>query len=113
MPSLEELNGRLTKVENTPGGGGGGGGSTVVTGSVTVTVPHRSTEHSQTVSAVGVLPTMQVTLQLAKQPDSAENDATMLDIQACSAAAGAGSITVDLAFGERTSGPIIFNFIAS
>ncbi len=111
MPSLDELNGRIKTLEDAPSGGGGGGGSSV-TGTLSVTTAG-SIEHQQSVAAVGVTSAMKVSLQLAVHADTDENDATMLDIRSTSAAAGSGTITVQLSFGEPTSGPIFFNYIAS
>lgn len=88
----------------------GGGGSTRPAGLATITVPHNSASHSQTVTVEGALATDTVTIQLAPHADNAENDPTMLSLVSATAVAGVGNITITAEFSEPSSGPIIFNY---
>ena len=93
-------------------GGGGGGGTTVLSGTVSATVPAGSWEWEETLTAASVTTLMKVYLTLAPTLSSDENTAEMLNIQAMSATPNAGSITVNLSFGEPTSGAIKLNWSA-
>lgn len=90
-----------------------GGGAAVVAGSLVVTVPAGKLEHTETVAVPEVQAGMSVTVSLAAHEDDDENTAEMLGIAAMSASAGAGSITLTIAFTEPTSGEIRFNYLAA
>jgi hypothetical protein len=63
-------------------------------------------EHTETVAFAGVVGSDRVALSIAPHADTDENDPQMLSIEAMSASAGTGQITVDIAFAELTAGPI-------
>lgn len=87
-------------------------GSSGLAGTSTVTVAANRIEHSETVSAAGVLPTSKIIASLAPHDDADENDAEMLDIAALSALAGTDQITFELAFFAPTQGAVKLNWSA-
>lgn len=82
-------------------------------GTATITVANNALEHSQTVTATGVVPADVVVLSVAPHLDSDENDAELLDIMTLSAAPGTDQITVTIAFATRTAGAIKLNWMAA
>ena len=86
----------------------------VIAGQVVPTIPGPSgrLEHDETLAAVGVTPGMKVLLSLAPHSDADENNEQALDLIGMAGEAGAGAITVRLAFGSLTSGPIRINYMA-
>ncbi len=109
MPSLEELRGYAIDLDS----GGGGSGSTVVTGLVTITIPWPGgVSHEEIVTFTGCTPAMTVIPAIAPHLDTDENDPTLLDVLALSAAAGSGQATIRAAFLTQTSGPIKLNLMA-
>ena len=83
-------------------------------GEVVATVPGPAGrfEHDETVAAVGVNAGMRVMLALAPHSDDDENNEQALDLRGMAGEAGTDTITVRLAFGALTSGPIRINYIA-
>jgi len=90
------------------------GGSSSIAGQVVPTIPGPAGrfEHDETLAAVGVTAGMKVMLTLAPHSDADENNEQALDLRGMAGEAGAGSITVRLAFGSLTSGPIRINYMA-
>jgi len=85
-----------------------------VAGEVVATVPGPAGrfEHDETMAAVGVTAGMKVMLTLAPHADTDENNEQALDLMGMSGEAGADTLTVRLAFGSLTSGPIRINYMA-
>lgn len=86
-----------------------------IVGVVTVTVPRTNGgawEWEETVAAVGVTPGMTVGLFLAATTDADENDPEFLSVVSMRGNAGTDQVTVNLAFGEQTSGPILIRWSA-
>jgi hypothetical protein len=83
-------------------------------GSLVVTVPGPAGqfEHAETLAAVGVTASHRVLLALAAHSDSDENNEQALDMRGLAGEAGTDTITVRLAFGSLTSGPIRINYMA-
>jgi hypothetical protein len=92
--------------------GSSGGGSTVVSGMVTVTVPAGSTSHVETLALVGMTALLRPVASIAAHLDTDENDPELLNVVALAVTPGADVVTVELAFGEPTSGPIKINILA-
>lgn len=67
-------------------------------------------EASQTVPAVGVLPSNHVAITFAAASDDDENSPELLDLMGVFAMAGTDEITINAAFGTVTSGPVKFNW---
>ena len=90
------------------------GGSSFVVGQVVPTIPGPAGrfEHDETLAAVGVTASMKVLLSLAPHSDADENNEQALDLMGMSGEAGADTLTVRLAFGSLTSGPIRINYMA-
>lgn len=78
----------------------------------TVPGPDGRFEHEETLAAVGVTASMRVLLTLAPHADSDENSEQALDVRGMAGEAGTDTITVRLAFGSLTSGPIRLNYMA-
>jgi len=85
--------------------------SVPVSGAVIVT-PTGVLAHEETVAAVGVSAGMRVFPCLAPHSDTDENHEEFLSISALAATAGTNQITVSMAFGELTSGPVRINYMA-
>jgi hypothetical protein len=86
--------------------------SPVLSGTGTITVPHMSFEHEQTITATGVLPTSIVQAWLAHGTDADENSPDMLDLITLSARPGTDQITLSATFSTHTSGPVLINWSA-
>jgi hypothetical protein len=91
-----------------------GGGGSSLGGLVTIALPFSlgSFEHSETVAAVGVTTLSRIILGLAPCADTDENCPEMLDIISYAGTPGTGTITIDAAFSQPTSGPVKFNWSA-
>jgi hypothetical protein len=90
------------------------GSAAVTAGALVVTVPGPAGrfEHDETLAAVGVTASMKVLLALAPHSDADENNEQALDLRGMAGEAGTDTITVRLAFGALTSGPIRINYMA-
>lgn len=97
-----------------PGGQNAAPSTPIVSGVFVATLPSGSGvfEHFQTIAAPGVTAGMEVQIQPASHANTDENDVSMLSIESMGADAGAGSISVTLAFSELTAGPIRLSYIA-
>jgi hypothetical protein len=92
-----------------PTGPPGSGG---VSGVAVVTVPYPGRfEWEETVAATGVVATNKVFLAVGHHDDSDENHEAGLAISSMGAQAGTNTITVSVAFAERTAGPIKLNYM--
>ena len=83
------------------------------TGLATVTPQPAVWEWTEIVTATGALPANKIIITIGDHADTDENSADFLDILCMSASAGTGQITVTMAFGEPTSGPIKLNWSAA
>jgi hypothetical protein len=86
-----------------------GGGGASLSGTAIITVPaasQGSLDHSETVAALGVLPTRRIMAALAPHDDADENHEDMIDLVTLSARAGTDQITFNVTFSEPTCGPI-------
>lgn len=84
-----------------------------IKGTLTITVPYPGTiSHTEEVSVPSVLSTHKVFISLGEHTDSDENHESGLSVMSVGAKAGTGTITVSVSFGERTAGPIKFNYMA-
>jgi hypothetical protein len=90
------------------------GSAAVTAGALVVTVPGPAGrfEHDETLAAVGVTAGMKVLLALAPHSDDDENNEQALDLRGMAGESGTDTITVRLAFGALTSGPIRINYMA-
>lgn len=121
-PGLERIHTRLYEsvrrtvfaVNALIDAGGSGGGTTVLAGALVATVPGPAGryEHEEVLAATGVTASMKVMLSLAPHSDADENNEQALDMRGLAGEAGTDTITVRLAFGSLTSGPIRLNFMA-
>lgn len=90
----------------------GAGGGSVVSGTVTVTVPQNSYFHSENVALLGCAASMRLFCSIAPHDDSDENSEEMLSVEALAAIAGTDAATVRIAFSEPTTGPVKINLMA-
>jgi len=81
--------------------------------SISITKQAGAYEWSETVAAVGISPTSRIFLGLGAATDDDENCAELLDMISCEAIPGTDEITINAAFLQPTSGPILFNWSAS
>ena len=90
------------------------GSAAVTAGALVATVPGPAGrfEHDETLAAVGVTAGMKVLLSLAPHADTDENNEHALDLMGMAGEAGTDTLTVRLAFGSLTSGPIRINYMA-
>jgi hypothetical protein len=90
------------------------GGGSFISGALLATVPGPAGrfEHEETLAAVGVTASMKVLLTLAPHSDADENNEQALDMRGLAGEAGTDTVTVRLAFGSLTSGPIRINYMA-
>lgn len=86
--------------------------ASVLNGLATATVPTAQLEWTETLAATGVTGSSRIFLGLAPTVDSDENDIETLNLVALAGTPGTNTITVTLAFGEPTSGPIKLNWSA-
>lgn len=107
-----EIVSRLRKAGSgqTPGPGGG---TTFFKGAGVITVPAGSFDAEASFAADGVNGAMVAMASLAKHSDADENSEELLSVSAIRAAAGAGSVSVFMAFSEPTSGPVRINWMAT
>lgn len=82
-----------------------------ITGSLTITVPANSFEHTEVLAAGSVASSNKIILSLAPSLDTDENDPELLDLLTLSGEAGTGQITVKASFSEPTSGAIKLTYI--
>ena len=87
--------------------------SAPVSGAATATLTAAVFEWTETLTATGVISTNRITVAIADHTDTDENAAEMLSLDAMSASAGTGQITVTMAFRDPTSGPIKLNWSAA
>lgn len=90
----------------------GGSSGSSLSATVTVTVPARRMEHTETVPFAGCTALKLLLVSLAAHADTDENDAELLDVSGMSAIPGTDAATITVAFREPTSGPIKFNLLA-
>jgi hypothetical protein len=86
-----------------------GGGDSTLSGQALVTLPNGVGvfEHTETVEAAGITPADTIIVMFASGDDADENESWMLDPSINPVGtAGANEITFELAFREKTSGPI-------
>lgn len=88
----------------------GSGGSTLK-GQATVTIP-LGYDATQTVVAVGVVPSMMILVGLAPVDDAAENSPDFLNPSYIIGVAGEDEINFQIGFDAKESGPILINWSA-
>jgi hypothetical protein len=88
---------------------GEGGGASILP--VTVTLPNARGvfEHEEAVAVPGVTVGQRVMVSLAASDDTDENDPALLDCLSLAGRAGADVVTLHLAFGQLTAGPVKLN----
>lgn len=95
-----------------PAGPQGPPGSGGVGGVAVVTVPYPGMfEWEETVAAIGVIATNKVFLAISHHDDGDENHEAGLAISSIGAQAGTDTITISMAFAEKTAGPIKLNYM--
>ena len=98
--------GRITAAADGVSAGGLGG-------VVIATIFPRAIEHTEVLSAIGVIPTSRVSIGFAATDDTDENTPELLTPCNMMAVPGTDQITVTLAFQRPESGPIKLNWSAS
>lgn len=94
-------------VLNAASGGAGLGGA------ATLTLATARFEHEEIITATGVTGSNRIYVGLAAGADTDENTAEIIDLVTIAGIPGTNQITVQAAFSEPTSGPILINWSAT